>query len=256
MTRNFKVLGLALVAIFALSALAASAASAQGKLTSDGPVTLKGTETGANPTAGEVYDNALISPVLGVVTCPGSTYTGHAKRTHTETTLGEGHTTITSGSTTATITPHYAKVCNAKVPVLGNRPVTVTMNGCDYLFHLGATTGGGETYGVTADVICPPGKVIEVHIYKAASAHLDADAICTVKVGEANNQGRTGLHATNTPAANPDDIDISGTVTGIHTDTSGTLCGTNTSTNSSLAVDITVKGYTAGGAETGVTVTD
>ncbi len=47
MIRNLKALGLTLAAVFAMSAIAASAASAQqGTLTSDGPVTLYGTETG------------------------------------------------------------------------------------------------------------------------------------------------------------------------------------------------------------------
>ena len=46
MIRNLKVLGLALVAVFAMSAMVASAASA-GVLTSDGPVKIKATETGS-----------------------------------------------------------------------------------------------------------------------------------------------------------------------------------------------------------------
>lgn len=255
MIRNLKTLGLTLVAVFALSAVAASAASAQGKFTSDGSATVKGTETGANPTAGNVYDNVLTSGTLGVFTCNGTTYTGHAPRTHTETTLGEEHALIPSGSTTATITPHVSTKCAAQVPVIGSRPVTVTMNGCDYLIHLGATTGGGETYGVTIDVKCPPGKVIEVHIYKAGSVtHPDADSVCTFKVGEANNQGLTGLHETGTPVSH--DIDLAGTLTGIHTETSGTLCGVNTSKNAALDIDVTLKGYTAAGASTGITLSD
>lgn len=66
--RNLKALGLAAVAVLAFSAVAASAASAQqGKLTSDGPVTLTGEDTGVN------FFKAFGSEVR----CPDSKYTGH-----------------------------------------------------------------------------------------------------------------------------------------------------------------------------------
>jgi hypothetical protein len=47
MARRLNALGIALVVVLALSAMAASVAAAQvGKLTSDGPVTLFGSQTG------------------------------------------------------------------------------------------------------------------------------------------------------------------------------------------------------------------
>jgi hypothetical protein len=259
MIRNLKVLGLALVAAFALTALTASIASAQGKLTSDGLVTLTGSETGSpNPTnpgtPEEFYHNGLTGP-FGAVTCNGSTYTGHAVLTHAETTAGKKHALIASGSTTATITPHYATKCFAHIPVLGTRPATVTMNGCDYVFTIGQTTGGTNTYGLSADVKCPAGKVIEVHIYKKDSInHLDNDVICTIKVGEVNNSDITGAHLTNTPASN--DIDIVGAAENVHTENTGSVCGNGTSETADLDVDATVKGHSGAGAETAVSITD
>ena len=70
MIRNLKALGLALVAVFAMSAMAASASSAS--VTSDGPFTLTGTETGGTET------NYL--EAFGLKTkCPGSTSKGEAE---------------------------------------------------------------------------------------------------------------------------------------------------------------------------------
>jgi hypothetical protein len=60
---RLKTLGLALVAVFALSAVAASAASAQqGKLTSDGPVTLTITETGVEQNFFEMFTSKSPAP--------------------------------------------------------------------------------------------------------------------------------------------------------------------------------------------------
>jgi hypothetical protein len=128
MIRNFKVLGLAFMAVLAMSAVAASAASAQlGKITSDGPVTLTGSQ------AGEEALTAFSSSVK----CPGSTYTGHKVNS---TAL------IASGSTEVTVTPHYV---NCTSPV--------NMNGCDYRIY-DATTTAANTYSVKADLVCKAGS--------------------------------------------------------------------------------------------------
>ncbi|MGC1851611.1 MAG: hypothetical protein WA687_04140 [Solirubrobacterales bacterium] len=252
MTRNLKTLALALVAVLALSALAVSVASAQqGKFTSDGPATITGEETAGSP----LLANSITGS-LGSVTCDGSKFTGHAVLTHAQTTEGKKHEFLVSGATTATITPHFTTHCTAHLPILGTRPATVTVNGCDLVFHLGQTTGGASTFGLTVDVVCPPNKKMEVHIYKTGSVtHPDADAICTIKIGEENNQGIAGVHQTST--SNPaDDLHIIGPALDIHTETSGTLCGTSTSETADLDVDVTGKGHNGGGALTGVTNTD
>jgi hypothetical protein len=130
MIRNPKALGLALVAVFAMSAMATSAASAQqGELTSkpvEG-VTLIGSETG------EAGSNALTAFGLRIE-CPQSTYTGHK---YSET----PHTLIPNGATTVTLTPDYKEENHNCRSFPGNFPMTVSMNGCDYVLHFGETTG-------------------------------------------------------------------------------------------------------------------
>ncbi|MGC1853647.1 MAG: hypothetical protein WA687_14585 [Solirubrobacterales bacterium] len=243
MIRNLKALGLALVAMLALSAVAASAASAQqGKLTADGPVTLTATETGT-----PINDNFFRNNTGTKVTCPGSTYTGHKYNV-------TPHGLIASGETTATVTPKYATHCTAHIPILGTRPATVTMNSCDYVFHIGNTTPGGNgTYGVSADLVCP-GTGPQIHIYKNNPAsHTTPEQICTITVTPATDI--TGPHLTSTGGV-ADDIDLDGIFTGIHETHEGSLCGTGTTNNAELRVDITIKGQTGGGVNTPVTITD
>jgi hypothetical protein len=240
MIRNLKVLGLALVAVFAMSALAASAASAQGVqgefTTSNGTAqTLIGTETGAAGSGA----NALTA--LGAkVECPGSTLTGHKFNV-------TPHVAIPNKETTATITPHY-KNCAAFNPA--SHPATVTMNGCDYVLHLGVTTGGvAGTYGATVDIVCPAGKVIEVHVYNNV-AH--TELLCTIKVKGGQN-GLAGAHATNT--AGTGTFDISGLILGIHVEREG-LClldgKGSTTANGEFDIDVNVKSS----AGVGVSITD
>jgi hypothetical protein len=160
MIRSAKIFGLAVVAVLAMSAVAASAASAQlGKITSDGPVTLKGTETG-------VGQNKLTA-FGSTVECPGSTYTGHKKNTVS--------TLLASGESEVTIRPTYVN-CN----------FPVAMNGCHYLFRDATTAGAAGTYSVVADIVCPAGKEIEI----------TGTFGCKVKVPA--QTGKTGAHLTST----------------------------------------------------------
>ncbi|HMJ72200.1 MAG TPA: hypothetical protein VK471_02420 [Solirubrobacterales bacterium] len=244
MIRNIKVLGLALVAVFAMSAMVASAASAQGKLTSDGPVTLKVTETGIKTA------NALTA-YTHTVACPGSTITGHKYNV-------TPHGLIPSGETTATLTPHYNQTA-CEVVDLGV-PATVTMNGCDYVVHVLGTVG--TKYEVSVDVVCPVGKVIEVEVYSSSS---EALKLCTITVkGQAGLKGAAGapVLAQNTAAVGgtQDDLDIVGTFKGIHAERHGLCKGegghADTTNTAEFHVDATVKGYNNLGVETGVTISD
>lgn len=255
MIRNLKALGLALVAVFAFSALSASAASAQseqGTLTADGPVTLTGEETGT------LFQNAFTNS-LGKVTCDGSTYTGHKVLTHSETTAGKEHELLPSGSTSATITPHYSTHCTAHIAVLGTRPATVTMNGCDYVFDIGSTTPAGNTlgtYGVSADLVCPPEKDVEVEIYKTGQPHTDPNKLCHITITSAENQDLDGPHLTHTNSGGADDFDLFGTFDEVHEEHTGTLCGEGTSDKAELHVDVTIDGHDKDGKDTNVTITD
>jgi len=243
MIRNFKTLGLALIVVFALSAVVASAASAQqGTLTSDGPVTLIGDETGA-------AQNRLTA-FGAFVECPGSIYTGHKNAV-------TPHGLISSGETTATLTPHYNQANENCVATLGWK-ATVHMNGCDYVIHLGETTGGvAGTYGVTFDVICPAGKEITVTLFTNNADLTSGTQACVLHVKE--QKGLAGAHATDTGNGH---IDLTGTVEGIHVTKSKPnnhtiLCQNETTPANNLGkfdLDVTVTGKNAGGGTTGISL--
>jgi hypothetical protein len=219
MMRNLKALGLALIALFAMSAVVASTASAQlGKITSDGPVTLKGTETGAG-------QNRLTAFSTNVE-CPGSTYTGH--KTNSES------SGVVSGETSVTIRPNYINC------VQGGVPAEVDMNGCHYAFYDATTNPVGnkeDTYSVKADIV---GKDC-THIVVTTN-------LCAMTIKR--QTGITGAHLKTTTV--PDDVDLTGTFSGIHA-----VCGFLTTSNAQLDVDVTIKGFNpVTSVETGVTITD
>lgn len=228
MIRNLKVLGLALVAVFAMSALAASAASAaeQGKITSDGPFKLDGTD---------VVKSVLTYNETQKLECTG-TYTGEK--------VGGGF--LASGETTATVKPVYT-ACVGKIGEL-NAPATVTMNGCDYVLHVGNTLAAGK-WGGTADVVCSPSTdQIEVHIYSNAE---HTSSICTYKF--AAQTGKTGAFVTNIAGG----ITLGGTVEGVSASRTGILCGGTQSINTAkLDIDSSVTGTNNEGAATGISISD
>jgi hypothetical protein len=250
MIRNLKVLGLALVALLALGATAASLASAagkQGELTTENgvDVTLFGTET---TTAGDKFDNSLTAFGSKVI-CPGSTYTGHKYNI-------TPHERVPQGATTVTLTPHYNQAaCRAFEP---EREATVEMNGCDYVFHVGETTTSANTYGVTADVVCPAEKKIHVGVWTLGEKHETGNRLCTIEVGPQNGLKGTA-HITTTTTPVPDDIDVHGTFENIVVTRHG-LClldgkGT-TDLKGIFHLDVTVIGKDKAGNQVGITVTD
>lgn len=237
MIRNLKTLGFALVAVFALSAMAASAASAQGKFTSDGPVTFKATETGP---AGS---NAFTA--FGVtVECGGTTYTGHAYNV-------TPHTFIPSGVSTATLTPKYPE-CISK---LNKWPTTVDMNGCDFVVHLGATTDKVDTYGLTLDVVCPAGKEMTVTFFTTEADHVNGTPFCIWHIQP--QTGLTGLHATDTTSGH---ITIAGAVKNVHItrvspgNTHPEHCNSLTTNEGSFDIDVTVNGFNEAGGPTPISL--
>jgi hypothetical protein len=244
MTRNLKVLGLALAAVFAMSAVVASAASAQiqGFATSTGPFTLSISETGAKGSG----SNALTA-FESKTECFGSTYVGHKVGSTTE--------LIASGSKEATITPTYnEKECRAFSP--GENEMTVETNGCDFVLHIGETTEKAGTYGLSTDVVCPTGKLIHISVWALGAKHETSNRLCTLKVPP--QAGIKGPHLTNT-AGSPDDIDITGTFTNITVEREGlcTLDGKGKETKEGkLDVDLTAKGTTVAGVNTGLTISD
>ncbi len=143
MTLNLKALGLALFAVFAMSAVAASTASAQNaKITTDGEsVTLTGTETG------EPLANSFTA--FGqTLRCPGSTFTGHKFET-------TPHVPVPNNAENVTITPTYVNCVDQN-----EKPLTVSMNGCDYEFRHATTKNPNEnTYTVTVYIVCSAGQI-------------------------------------------------------------------------------------------------
>jgi hypothetical protein len=145
MSRNLKVLGLALVAVLAMSVMVASAASASQYTASAYPATA----TGANTSGKETF------------TTPGGTVQCDS---HFQGTLA-------AASSTLTVTPKYTN-CVA----FGFLNATVEFKGCDYLFHAGASKGGG-VYDNSVDIACPAGSgpitikagTCEVHILAQTS---------------------------------------------------------------------------------------
>src|SRR3977135_1758594 len=119
MIRNLQILGLTLVAIFAMSATAASAAS-QGELTSDGSVSLTGTD----------------STPLRITFIKTQEY-----YCHTHYAIGKVDVTphgFVSGSlTTLTMAPQFE---DCEMVIGANEgPGTFTMNGCDFGLDIGDT---------------------------------------------------------------------------------------------------------------------
>jgi hypothetical protein len=239
MIRNLKILGLALVAISAMSAMAASAASAQtpSKLTAAEPFTLIGHEDGLNEFTG----------FAGKVRCANHTVTGHKTTKTSETGT---HQLIPSGSSSVTVTAHYGTVCEITDEGAGAHKATVTMNGCDYDLTVGETVTG--TYPITADLVCPTGKDVEIDVYPFAGSELGGVA-CKITIKP--QTGLKGVHVSNGGGV-PDDLTLTGTFTGIHSEQSGFGCETHTSTTDELHVNYTVKAYNEAGKQINVTVTD
>jgi hypothetical protein len=227
MIRNLKTLGLAFAVVFTLSAVVASGASAQsqGRLTSDGQVTLDLT--------GEVGAIERITAQFAIE-CPNTPYTGHQYNT-------TPHAFVPSGSTTITVTPKYVNC--AVTP--GGFPVTVDMNGCDYVLHIGETTGGvAGTYGITFDVICPAGNEITITVFLNPAKHGENKLLCKMHIK--SQFGLTGLHATDTGKG---DIRMLGTLEGMHVSSpsgGGLSCG-NTTTEGKYDFNLTLKGRTEAG---------
>jgi hypothetical protein len=243
MTRNLKTLGLALVAVFAMAAMYASTASAQntkGWLTSDGPVTLEGTDTvGEKSKLTFIHEKKL----TGEIECHGKYTVGKVGSTPHDVFLNLGTTT-----TSFTVTPHYT-ACTAKIGA-AHAYLTVTMNGCDYVLTLGTTTGVESRYGGTADIICPVGKVIEIHAYSDA-AH--KNNICTYTV--LAQTGKTGGFAQNSGET----VTLGGPIKGITAVRHKTvLCGNLNTHTSEAELDIhaLLQGTNEEGKETKIFITE
>ncbi len=146
MTRNLKVLGLALVAVFAMSAVAASAASANQWMTAG--------NVNAKIIADQVAEEQHVFKVEGAST-----------EVKCKTAHFEGAEEISSPATTVDVTPSYSN-CNAFLGL----SATVTNQGCHYKLHIGSTTGTATWYMTPLTLICTGSNkiVIEAGTCKAS----------------------------------------------------------------------------------------
>jgi len=190
MTRNLKVLGLALLAVFAFSAVAASGASAaQAKFTcavAAGELC----EIHAEQAAGTT-DTFTIEGVPSPLTCVIANATGFLEESEVHKKGPE--------SPWATFTPEY-KECH--VVLLGvTKFVTVTHNECRYTFE--ATKNTASTpFSADLTIICKEPKQIEIHVYNDA-AH--KEEICTYDVRHQTIKDQIQL-TNEFPAGKPDDV--------------------------------------------------
>ncbi len=173
MTRNAKILGLALVAMLAMGAAMASAASAaeQPRLTVESyPATLSGEQTtGAS--------NEFTLEGGRTLKCETVKYTG----TYTEAEAkGEPWS--------ARVSPEYIG-CTATI--LGNvTDVTVTVNGCTLKFTADTYVSETEATGKEVHLECPTGKVLEIHIWQTSAKHLANEAaFCTYTIAPQTAKG-------------------------------------------------------------------
>jgi hypothetical protein len=116
MTRKLKVLGLALVAVFAMSALVASAASADTFTAESAPVDLTGAQTTTNE----------FSVAGATVKCPVARFTG---------------TVATTSASSITVHPEYEGNESSSCEVSPIGSATISTTGCNYIIS-GTTTNG------------------------------------------------------------------------------------------------------------------
>ena len=229
MSRNLKLLGLALVAVLALSAVSSSPAFAltpKAKV-AEGDGNLEATQIGTNQ-----------------LTLSGG-------RTFQCTTVKLTASLAAVSPTVENIVPTYSGCTSTLAGV--TLPATVTVNTCTYTAHVGATTGVTDQYAATADIRCPAGKVIDLEIYKEGTTppnHNPANELCHYTVGGAVGGANQGLGSPTATNITTSDIEANLNISGIaYTRTNGSIpnCGAATST-ATLSGKLTIVGKTTAGA--------
>jgi len=164
MTRILKALGLAMAAMAALVAVMAPAAQAETGIltTTQYPAIVTGEQLG-----GVTFD---------VGQAPIRTIACNSK----------WDATLFGPTDPVTFTPTYAGCNSEPGGGEGPTPVTVTMNGCDYVvgFSRPATTGFiGNTGQMHAWINCPAGQQIQIHVYENPALHAGNVSTCTYDIG-------------------------------------------------------------------------
>lgn len=87
-------------------------------------------------------------------------------------------TTLSGPTSPVSFTPTYSNCISGPESTL----TTITTNGCKYAmeFNKPGTTGNPATTGAMyAQISCPPGQQIEIHVYASMAKHLANEPICT-----------------------------------------------------------------------------
>jgi hypothetical protein len=152
--------------------------------------------------------------------------------------------TIFGPSDPVTLVPIYANCVSNP----GATPVTITTNGCDYLFGVSrpGTTGTPATTGkLQAWLNCPAGKQLEIHVYQNAAQHAANVSTCTYDIP---SQGPVpgGIYH-NTPGAVPPDIlaTVNATFNALNTIGPAFICGGEAFQNIPITLtgNYTLRGY-------------
>lgn len=200
MNSNLKTLGVAFVVALAIVAIFAAGAKAIKVTSAASPVWSTGSVI-EHPAIG--LRHTFTTSGGQVLSCETATFTSTEK----------------NGDTSSIIIPTLNK-CSAKIGA-ETLLVTVTFNDCDYLMH-----GGKEVSSTTfsegeVDLVCPSGKVLEIHIYKSATS--EAEELCTYKVAPFVNKVANEFHNV---AGSPNEVTVTSTLTGMAVTRTGSLvCG-------------------------------
>jgi hypothetical protein len=218
MTRNLKALALAVGAVLSMSAVLASAAQA---------------ETGALTTT--QYPAIVTGEQQG-----GVTFDFGEAPIRTATCASKLDGTLANGpGDPVTFVPTYN---NCVSEPGGATPVTITMNGCDYVigFSRPGTTGQAVPTGLMqAWVNCPAGQQIEIHVYENAFMHAINMSTCTYDIKPQGPVAAGIYHNTN--AGIPDvDATVNAKFTGTSTiGAGGAICGGNPMNQGHLPITLT-----------------
>jgi len=215
MTRNMKVLGLALFGALAMYAVAAQAAFAVDHQFKVGAAGAEITAE-ADPTSGGIQKFTPVGAGISLE-CKVVHLTGKQ---------------AVAEQDTLTLTPQYSE-CTAggtfpvTVTNVGNTGAGETKGACSFVFD-SDTSANGSTSGkedAPVDIECETGKSIEIHIYANASDHANNIPICTINVGAAKNQGLNGIKFTNrATTGKKEEVTAEATVHKVHYSSTGPLC--------------------------------
>ncbi len=217
MIRNLKALGVALMAAFAFSAIAAGTAAAGETYTS---------EVGAGVqtyVTGEKTSNHIFTTGGGQISCTTISFPGEAKPAG-------------PASHEITVTPHYTN-CTA----FGFATAHITNNGCHYTFTTPTDLGGGKWTIHPPHIVASTGS--PEHCFTITPTFFGA-SVCTQWVPPQTPTGGHIIATNGGGGANPMDVNLETTITGIHYTGTGGSCGDGTThTDGTYTGNVTVRCY-------------